>query len=197
MGVAAGPALSNLDSARADRSERRRHVRMRGYIVIDDGTHHEINLLDLSYEGCRIETKARLKAGQAGKLSVLRRGAIDAVVRWAKGSQAGLAFVAEAAPSKNHSPRRHERISLEADVSLRRIGKAGFRVAVTDVSPDGCKVELVERPSLGERVLVKFDRLEPLEADVCWVEGHTAGLMFAKAIHPAVFELLVERLAHS
>ena len=48
MGVAAGPALSNLDSARADRSERRRHVRMRGYIVIDDGTHPEINLLDLS-----------------------------------------------------------------------------------------------------------------------------------------------------
>jgi hypothetical protein len=195
MGVAAGPAFSSLDAGPADRSERRRHVRMRGYVVLADGTHHEINLLDLSYEGCGIETKARLKAGDPVKLSVLRRGAIDAVVRWAKGGQAGLAFVAEAPASKNHSPRRHERISLEADVSLRRVGKSGFRVAVTDVSPDGCKVELVERPSLGERVLVKFEGLEPLEADVCWVEGHTAGLMFAKAIHPAVFELLVERLA--
>jgi hypothetical protein len=194
MGVAAGPEFSSFDAARADRSERRRHVRMRGYIVTGDGTHHEINLLDLSYEGCGIETKARLKAGDSVKLSVLRRGAIDAVVRWARGGQAGLAFVAETPASKNHSPRRHERISLDADVSLRRIGKAGFRVALTDVSPDGCKVELVERPSLGERVLIKFDGLEPLEADVCWVEGHTAGLVFANAIHPAVFELLVERL---
>ena len=102
MGVAAGPAFSNLHAAPADRSERRRHVRMRGYIVTGDGTHYEINLLDLSYEGCGIETGARLKAGDPVKLSVLRRGAIDAVVRWAKGGQAGLAFVADAPTSKNH-----------------------------------------------------------------------------------------------
>ena len=194
MGVAGGPAFSNFDAAPADRSERRRHVRMHGYIVLGDATHHKIHLLDLSYEGCGIETEAELKPGEAVKLSVLRRGAIDAVVRWARDGKAGLAFVPEAAEAKKHWPRRSERISLDAHVSLRRVGRANFRVTVTDASPDGCKVELVERPSMGERVLVKFDGLEPLEADVCWVAGFTAGLMFQKPIHPAVFELLAERL---
>jgi hypothetical protein len=43
-------------------------------------------------------------------------------------------------------------------------------------------------------VLVKFDGLEALEAEVCWVEEFTAGLRFEKPMHPAVFDLLVERL---
>ena len=36
-----------------------------------------------------------------------------------------------------------------------------------------------------------------LEANVCWVDGFTAGLSFEKPMHPAVFELLVERLTLS
>lgn len=193
MGVAGGPAFSKLDKAPAERLERR-PVRMRGHIIAGDGSHHEIHLLDLSYEGCGIETACALEPGQAVKLSVLRRGAIDAVVRWRRGNKAGLAFVPDAAEARKHWPRQSERIELTADVTLRRLGRASFGVTVADASPDGCKVALVERPSDGERVLVKFDGLEPLEAEVCWVEGFTAGLKFARPVHPAVFELLVERL---
>ena len=46
----------------------------------------------------------------------------------------------------------------------------------------------------GERVLIKFEGLEVLDAEVCWVDGYTAGLRFERSMHPAVFELLVERL---
>ena len=74
------------------------------------------------------------------------------------------------------------------------MGKSSFRVPVTDASAEGCKVDLVERPSGDEQVLVKFDGLEPLKARVCWVEGYTAGLKYARPMHPAVFDLLVERL---
>jgi hypothetical protein len=43
-------------------------------------------------------------------------------------------------------------------------------------------------------VWVKFDGLEALEAQVCWVDGLKAGLAFALPIHAAVFEQLLARL---
>ena len=193
MDAASGSDFPNLDNVPADRSERRL-VSMRGYVILADASHHPVQILDLSYEGCGIETTAPLEPAQQIKLSVLQRGAIDAVVRWSRDGKAGLAFTQPAAEARKHWPRRRERVELFADVSLRRVGRSTFRVAVTDASADGCKVQLVERPSDGERVLVKFDGLEPLEADVCWVEGYAAGLRYARPMHPAVFELLVERL---
>jgi hypothetical protein len=65
---------------------------------------------------------------------------------------------------------------------------------VFDISPEGCKVELVDCPNLQERVLIKLDGIEGLQAEVCWVEGTCAGLKFERSIHPAVFDLLLERL---
>lgn len=188
-----GSSFSDSTPVPADRSERRA-VRMRGYCVLESGATHEIFVLDLSYEGCGIESPVPLEPGQAIKLSVLRRGAIDSVVRWCRDGKAGLAFLPPEPEAKEHAPRRSKRVSLAADVTLRRIGKSSFSVNVTDVSPEGCKVKLVERPAEGERVLVKFEGLEVLEASVCWVEEFTAGLSFEKPMHPAVFDLLVERL---
>jgi hypothetical protein len=192
MDAAGGPAFSEFDAVPADRSDRR-SVRMRGHVILADHTHHEITVVDLSYEGCGVETCAPLEPTQPVKLSVLRRGAVDAVVRWCRGGKAGLAFTPSAAEAKKHWPRRSERVALAAQVNLRRLGRATFRVIATDASPEGCKVELVERPSLGEHVVVKFDGLEPLEAEVCWVEGFGAGVRFVRPMHPAVFDLLAER----
>ena len=196
MDASGSSAFSDPTPVPADRSERRA-VRMRGFCVLEDGATHEIFVLDLSYEGCGIETPVPLEPGQAIKLSVLRRGAIDAVVRWYRDGKAGLAFVPVEPEAKAHAPRRSERIALAADISLRRIGRSTFRINVTDLSPEGCKVLLVERPAKDERVLVKFDGLEVLEADVCWVDNFTAGLSFEKPMHPAVFDLLIERLTLS
>ena len=193
MGVASGPAFSKLTAAPIQRRERR-PVSMRGFALREDGSSHEILLLDLSYEGCGIQTSENLRRGERIKLSILRRGAIDAEVCWCKRGKAGLIFLAEEPGERAECARRFERVGLTAEVRLRRIGKANFRVSVADASPEGCKVDLVERPSEGEHVLVKFDGLEALEAEVCWVEGFTAGLRFEKPMHPAVFELLVERL---
>ena len=193
MDATGSPAFSESNSVPADRCERR-PVRMPGYVLRGDGTTQQIYVLDLSYEGCGIETPVPLEPAEEIKLSVLQRGAIDAVVRWCSDGKAGLAFAP--AKEKQYSPRRSDRIALTADVVVRRVGRVSFRVDVADASPEGCKVQLVERPSVGERVLVKFDGLEALEAEVCWVEGFTAGLMFEKPMHPAVFELLIERLSH-
>lgn len=193
MDAAGGPAVSNVSSEPAERPERR-HVSMHGHLLLGDGSTHSIQLLDLSYEGCAIATELKLVPGNLIKLSVLRRGAIDAEVRWCADGKAGLAFTPPEAEAKQHWPRRSDRVSLSADVTLRRRGMTSFRVTVSDVSPEGCKVALVERPSVDEHVLVKFDGIEAMDSEVCWVEGFTAGLKFERPMHPAVFDLMVARL---
>ncbi len=86
---------------------------------------------------------------------------------------------------------------MAAEVSLRRSGQNNYRANVHDVSQNGCKVEFVERPMLDETVWVKFEGLEALEAIVCWVDEFAVGLEFQRPVHPAVFEVLLERLANS
>lgn len=182
-----------LDTKPVDRLERRQ-VSLRALAIRQDGSTAEIVLLDLSYEGCGIETSADLRAGEAIKLSVLHRGVIDAHVCWCEKGRAGLTFQPEEHSQKKRSPRQNERISLAANVSLRRLGQNSYRVRVNDLSPEGCKVDLVEQPRIDEHMLVKFEGLEVLDAKVCWVDGYVAGLRFEKPIHPAVFELLLQRL---
>jgi hypothetical protein len=193
MGTEPNQAAMKLEAMPVERRERRQ-VSLRALAIRQDDSTAEILLLDLSYEGCGIETSVDLVPGEAIKLSVLRRGMIDAHVRWCENGRAGLTFEPEKVAQKKHWPRQNERISLAADVSLRRLGQNSYRVRVNDLSPNGCKVDLVERPRVQEHMLVKFEGLELLDAEVCWVEGYVAGLRFEKPMHPAVFELLLQRL---
>jgi len=83
------------------------------------------------------------------------------------------------------------RVSLDAEVAIRRSGLHPFRVRAFDASPVGCRIEFVERPAVAERVWVKFDGLEAFEGTVRWVEGHTGGVRFTRPLHEAVFDRLV------
>jgi hypothetical protein len=94
-------------------------------------------------------------------------------------------------PNILSNDRRSERVVLDALVSLRRSGQLNYRVRVLNASLHGCRVEFVERPQLDEQLWVKFEGLQALEAEVCWVEGFTAGVNFLQPIHPAVFDRLV------
>ena len=193
MTAPAGAAASKLTTVPVERRERR-PVTMLGYAMREDQSTFEIMLVDLSYEGCGIETPVDLKAGEPLKLSVLRRGAIECRVRWCSNGKAGLIFEPETPKDAEQRPRRSERVPIDGEISLRRLGQINYRVRLFDCSPEGCKTELIERPRIGEHVLVKMPHLESLDAEVCWVDGFTAGLRFEKPLHPAVFDLMVERL---
>jgi hypothetical protein len=67
-------------------------------------------------------------------------------------------------------------------------------VSVHDISPEGCKLEFVERPRLDETVWVKFEGLDAVESNVCWVRGSDVGIEFVRPIYPSVFDGLVRRL---
>jgi hypothetical protein len=91
-------------------------------------------------------------------------------------------------------PRRSARIVLEAEITMRRAGFPNFTVQIDDISLQGCRIDFVDRPVLHERVWIKFDGLVALEGSVMWVKGHSAGIEFDQAIHPAVLDDLVGRL---
>lgn len=169
-------------------------MKLRGHAVLEDGTISDITLVDLSYDGCGIECPAKLRPGEKIKLAVVRRGAISAQVRWYDAGKAGLVFEPEVQSDKGHLPRRSKRVAVTAEVTLRRHGRHNYRVRVYDTSAHGCKVEFVERPEAQECLWVRFEGLEPLEARVCWLKGRCAGLEFSTPIHPAVFDLVAERL---
>jgi hypothetical protein len=174
----------------------RQAINLDVHAIRQDGTTVDATLTDLSSDGCGLDCPAGLIAGETIGLSVQSRGTIFATVRWSAGSRAGLAFeeASEPAVADAPMPRNHERTEVEAEVSLRRTGKLAFRVRVYDVSPGGCRAEFVERPEVGERVWVKFDGMDPIEAAACWIVGATAGLQFVRPIHDAVFAMLVNRL---
>lgn len=172
----------------------RRPVSLLGHATRQDGVVIDLTLTDLSYDGCAIDCPAALMAGEKLKLAVNRRGSIAATVRWASAGKAGLSFDAEPAAASAPVQRGHDRIDVEADATLRRVGKLRFKVRLFDLSPAGCKAEFVDRPSLGEQVRLKFDGMESIEGSICWVVGTKAGVRFARPIHEAVFALLLERL---
>ena len=177
----------------AERRERRA-VSLRGFVVAPGGIKTEAQLLDLSYDGCRIATELALEPGQSVSLAVARLGVIEAEVRWAADGKAGLVFAAEQPAQRPHTPRGKERKPLVAEIVVRRVGQANYRLGVRDLSPSGCMINVVDRPRVGEPMMVKFDGLETLEAEVCWVKDYDAGLRFVREIHPAVFGLLLARL---
>lgn len=172
----------------------RRPVSLRAFATRADGTVLDLTLTDLSYDGCAVDCAAGLVAGEQLELAVNRRGSIAATVRWAAAGKAGLAFAIDLQAAPVPLPRRYDRIDVEADVTLRRAGKLGFRVRLFDLSPAGCKAEFIDRPELGEQVRIKFEGMESLEGSICWVAGAHAGVRFARPIHEAVFPLLLERL---
>lgn len=90
-------------------------------------------------------------------------------------------------------PRTSARTQFSAEVILRRLGHHNFKVRIFDASTRGCKVEYLERPAIDEKLFVKFNGLEPLSAYVCWIGEREVGLEFDRPIHPAVFDLLVQR----
>jgi hypothetical protein len=181
------------DSALPEREDRR-PISLPAFANLPDRSTVSLTVVDLSYDGCKVETPMALMPGTCITLSVSQLGVLNANVRWYDNGHAGLCFSSELEKSPPQQPRKDDRVSLKASVSLRRQGSVNYLVTTTDVSPSGCRVDFVERPTAGEIHWIKFEGLEALEVQVRWVRGFSAGVQFTRAIHPAVFEMLVTKL---
>ncbi|MCM8556445.1 PilZ domain-containing protein [Sphingomicrobium sediminis] len=69
----------------------------KGYLIDSDGGESAVRVLDLSADGCRIETEEGVvRIGEHVRLRVGRSGDYPAQVRWALGDEAGLQFTGPA-----------------------------------------------------------------------------------------------------
>lgn len=178
--------------------ETRRTVDLAGFGILVGGETFGISVLDLSYDGCRVRTDVALLPGTRLKISVLGLGrAAEAIVRWCKEGVAGLEFYPEDEVEVSQTPRAFERAVLTAELSLRRRGRHGYIASLYDVTPNGCRVEFIEKPRCGEKVWAKLDSFDSIEATVRWIDGFYGGLEFVRPIHPAVFKILLVRLRHN
>lgn len=90
--------------------------------------------------------------------------------------------------------RRFDRVAIESELTMRRIGGFNFQVALSDLSRGGCKVELVEAGETGDSVIARLPQIEPLGSRICWTEGRTSGIEFLTPLHPAVLDSLLSRM---
>lgn len=58
-----------------------------------DGNRIEVVVVDLSREGCRLQTEATLKIGEQVQIDVPKYGTFPAQIRWALGNEAGAYFL--------------------------------------------------------------------------------------------------------
>ena len=135
----------------------------------------------------RINGRARVAsgAGPSSRPAYLSREPLDASI---PGVCANL-------PDGETERRKASRIALNSEVLVRRIGGFTFSVALKDISVGGCRVELLEPGEIGDTVVTRLPRLEPLGARVRWAEGTITGVQFRTTIHPAVFDMLLARLS--
>ena len=75
--------------------EERRPVKVAATACLPDGGEVLIQLTDISYQGCQVETDRVLPIGSRITLTIPRLGEIAAQVRWSLQGRAGVRFILE------------------------------------------------------------------------------------------------------
>lgn len=68
-------------------------TRFKASLIDSDGGVVQVVVIDLSKEGCRLETDGTLKIGEMVQLQVPKYGTYPAQIRWALGNEAGAVFL--------------------------------------------------------------------------------------------------------
>jgi hypothetical protein len=82
----------SINVERAERAERH-PVSLRGF-ALSETRDCDIRVSDISYAGCQFSCGDPFDAGEIVELRILKRGAIDAEVRWSADGRTGARFVA-------------------------------------------------------------------------------------------------------
>lgn len=62
-------------------------------LVDSDGNSLPVVVIDISREGCRLETNETLRIGEKVQIAVPKYGTFPAQIRWALGNEAGAVFL--------------------------------------------------------------------------------------------------------
>jgi hypothetical protein len=73
--------------------EERRPVDLRGF-ALSDTRDTDVVLSDLSYNGCQLRSDERFETGEVVELRIVKRGLVQAEIRWSDEERAGARFIA-------------------------------------------------------------------------------------------------------
>ena len=62
-------------------------------LIDSDGNSVSVMVIDISREGCRMETDGSLRIGEQVQIKVPKYGTFPAQIRWALGNEAGAVFL--------------------------------------------------------------------------------------------------------
>ena len=68
-------------------------TRIETFLTDSDGNRMPVVVIDISRDGCRLETSAMLRISEKVQLEVLKYGTFAAQIRWALGNEAGAVFL--------------------------------------------------------------------------------------------------------
>ena len=86
--------------------------------------------------------------------------------------------------------RKAERVPIRAAVQF-RAGARRSQVTVNDLSTHGARISFAHILRAGDQFFLKLPVIEPVEAEVVWVDQFEAGCKFLKPIHPVMFETVI------
>jgi len=72
----------------------RRPVALRGF-ALSKKHDSDIYVSDVSYTGCQFTSGDAFKKGEVVELRIMKRGAIDAEIRWSANGRSGARFIVE------------------------------------------------------------------------------------------------------
>lgn len=68
-------------------------TRFKTRLTDSDGSIFDVVVVDISREGCRLETDGSLRIGERVEIEVPKHGNYAAQIRWALGNEAGAVFL--------------------------------------------------------------------------------------------------------
>jgi transposase len=68
-------------------------TRIETFVTDSDGNRMSVVVIDMSRDGCRLETSAMLRIGEKVQIEVPKHGTFAAQIRWALGNEAGAVFL--------------------------------------------------------------------------------------------------------
>lgn len=175
-------------------AERRKEARytliLRGGVLEQNDKTSFCLVKNISTTGVQLKIYSTPVLNAPASLRVADEQAIAGHVAWINGDNAGISLHEELDAAtllrvqqklRPNKRRALPRVSVEGAVLLRTNGRV-LRATVRDISSLGARVSLTTRLGVGDRAVVEFADLPPINAYVRWSDGEEVGLVFETAI---------------
>lgn len=189
--VETGYSFSTQAPGPPERRTGERHVKiLRVGVLVVDGRRELCLIRNISAGGLMAHVYSPVKVGQDVTVELKTHEPISGRIAWARDSNAGIAFDAEAdiaallanpVTLDNGWRARSPRIEVDR-VATVRIDGVPHPARICDISQSGAKIETEAQLTVDGDVVITPEGFRPIGAVARWQEGDRAGIVFNEVI---------------